>query len=242
MCVAAVIAEPTADQLTASGVAEFSAAYEKWDASRFGKAAEFFRQAETSRPNSSKEAAWRGAALFHQMLQLQSKNDAHGAKVAMSAAIAALEIAVKRQADHPEANALLATLYGMTIQQAPLQALRLGPALLRHRNTAQKHGTSNPRVHYLIGTGQFHTAKTDSERQQALKTLLAAETFFQAEAKMKPSKTEHRWGYPACLTFIARSYESLNRLTEAQTYYKKALAAHPADHLAKQGLERLKGK
>ena len=61
-----------ADQLTAAGVAEFTAAYQAWDGQRFAAAAELFRQASTNAPASSTNFYWLGAAEFHRMLQLRS--------------------------------------------------------------------------------------------------------------------------------------------------------------------------
>jgi tetratricopeptide (TPR) repeat protein len=128
----------------------------------------------------------------------------------------------------------------MKIHKSPLQAIRLGSALLKHRKLAEQHGPNNPRVRYLIGTAQFHTAKNDAARRAALTTLLAAETLFQAEAKKKPARWQHRWGHADCLSSIASCYEALQQKPQALTYFKKALAAHPANQMAKAGMERLK--
>jgi tetratricopeptide (TPR) repeat protein len=237
-----VRADPAADQLTAAGIAEFSAAYQGWDAVRFGNAAELFRQAELKTPASATNPYWRGAALFHRMLRLKSTPDPKAASAAMDAAVSSLETAVKSDMNHAESHALLGTLYGMKIDGNLLRAMRYGPAVQDHQQQALKYGPTNPRVRYLLGTGQFHTAKDAATRREALNTLLAAEKLFDAEARQPVKEFEPRWGYSSCLTFIARTYESLGQKTEAETYYRRALAAHPADHVAKQGLQRLKEK
>ena len=41
-------ADGPADKLTVDGIAEFTAAYQAWDAARFGAAAQLFRQASTN--------------------------------------------------------------------------------------------------------------------------------------------------------------------------------------------------
>ena len=46
-------ADDRADELTAAGIAEFTAAYQAWDGQRFAAAAELFRQATTNTPGSS---------------------------------------------------------------------------------------------------------------------------------------------------------------------------------------------
>jgi tetratricopeptide (TPR) repeat protein len=235
-----VRADLAADKLTSSGIAEFAAAYQAWDGARFGKAADYFRQAEAFTPTSAVNPAWRGAALFHQMLQLKSASDPKGASTAMDAALASLATAVKLDTGNAESHALLGTLYGMKINGSTLRAIRYGPTVQKHQELALKHGAQNPRVRYLLGAGQFHTARNDAARREALNTLLAAEKWFKAEAGKPAKPFEPRWGHGNCLTLIARSHEALGQKPEAVTYYQKALAVHPADHAAKAGLDRLK--
>jgi tetratricopeptide (TPR) repeat protein len=237
-----VRADPAADKLTAAGIAEFTAAYQAWDGARFVKAADLFHQAGVKAPNSAINPAWRGAALFHRMLQLQSASEPKGASAAMDAAVASLESAIKLDSGNAESHALLGTLYGMKIEGSMLRAIRYGPTVQKHQEQALKNGATNPRVRYLLGTGQFHTADDAASRREALNTLLAAEKLFKAEAAKPAKPFEPRWGHSTCLTFIARSYEALGQKTEAVTYYQKALAVHPADHVAKAGLARLNAK
>lgn len=234
------VANPAADQLTQSGIAEFTSAYQKWDGAGFRKAADSFDKAKAANPESSVHPTWLGVARFHEILHKQSINDQNAAKNAMDGAIQALEFAIKIQPVNPEAHAILSTIYGMKIQASPISAIRFGPSVMKHKKAALQHGPSNPRVRYLIGAGLFHTAKDDASRHEALTSLLAAEKLFQAEAKIKSQPLDHRWGHSACLTFIARTYESLQMPKEAKSYYNKTLTLHPSDHTAKAALERLK--
>jgi tetratricopeptide (TPR) repeat protein len=237
-----VRADPAGGMLAAAGAAEFNTAYQAWDGTRFGKAAELFQQATAANPTSAVNHYWLGTALFHRMLWLENQADPKTAAIAMDAAAAALEKAVKLDPGHAESHALLGTLYGMKIKASILRAIRYGPSVQNHQQQALKFGPANPRVRYLLGTGQFHTAKDAAARREALNTLLAAEKLYNAEAKQPAKEFEPRWGYSSCLTFIARSNESLGQKTEAETYYRKALTIHPADHVAKEGLNRLGGK
>lgn len=238
-------ADPAADKLTTAGIAEFSAAYQAWDAARFEKSAEWFRQAADRNPGSATNHYWRGVALFHRMLQLRNppgaKPDPKAADAAMDAAVASLETAIKLDSTHAESHALVGTLYGMKINGSMIKAIRFGPGVQNHQAQALKNGATNPRVLYLLGTGQFHTAENNNSKREALNTLLAAEKLFTAEAKKPAKPFEPRWGYSSCLTFIARSCESLGMKPEAIRYFKKALAEHPADHVAKDGIKRLTG-
>jgi tetratricopeptide (TPR) repeat protein len=239
-------AEDVADKLAEAGVTEFTAAYQAWDGARFGAAAEFFRQATTNAPTSSTFFYWLGAAQFHRLLQLQtlpaSRTNQLAAEAVMDAALAALSSAVKLDEQHAESHALLGTLYGMKIDDNTLRALRFGPRLAKHQKQALEFGPENPRVRYLLGTCQFHTAKKPAAQREALTTLLAAETLYVKEASRAARPLEPRWGHSSCLTFIGRTYELLGQRTEAADYFRKALAEHPADHLARQGLARVTEK
>jgi tetratricopeptide (TPR) repeat protein len=239
-------ADEPADQLTLSGIKEFTAAYEAWDGQRFAAAAELFRQATTNAPNSSTNFYWLGVAEFHRMLQLQNslggETNRAAAATARDAAVDALVSAVKLDPRHAESHALLGTLYGMKIDGNVVRALRFGPRVKKHGDLAVKSGADNPRVQYLIGTCQFHTAKKSATRREALATFLAADELFAAEAQRPAQPFEPRWGRSSCRTFIGRTYELLGQRAEAAEYFRKALAEHPADYLAKEGLARVTGQ
>jgi len=238
-----VTADSQADRLTIAGIAEFNAAYQAWDGKRFATVEELFRRATTNATASVTNYYWLGVARFHRMLQLQnsagSRTNKAPATAALDAAVEALTVAVKLDARHAESHALLGTLYGMKIGGSKLRALRFGPRAAKHRARATEQGAQNPRVHYLLGMCEFHTANKAAEWRKALATLLAAEKLFDAEAKVAPTPLEPRWGHSSCLTFIGRTNELLGQPKNAAEYFRKALALHPADHLAKEGLQRV---
>jgi tetratricopeptide (TPR) repeat protein len=226
-----------------AGVKEFTAAYKDWDGGRFGAAAELFRQATTNAPVSATNYYWLGAAQFHLMLQLRSLPPSNSRETqtaaALAAALRALEAAVELDPQHAESHALLGTLYGMKIDGNLLRAARFGPRIARHQKKALALGAQNPRVHYLLGTCQFHTARKPAAQREALDTFLAAEKLFEAEARRPAGLLEPRWGRSSCLTFIGRTYELLGQRAEAAVYFRRALAEHPADFVAKEGLARV---
>jgi tetratricopeptide (TPR) repeat protein len=236
-------ADAAADKLIASGIREFSAAFQAWDGARLAKSAEIFRQAGVKDPKSAAAFYWRGTALFHQMLQLEhppaGKPNAKAAEAAAEGAIHSFETALALAPDHAESHALLGTLYGMKIKGGLIAGIRYGPRVNDHRKHALASGPANPRVRYLLGVGQLHTAKNDAGRLEALNTLLAAEKLFAHEAKHAPKPLAPRWGYSSCLTFIGKTCEVLGKRDEALRYYRKALAMHPADHAAANGVKRL---
>jgi len=94
-------ANENSDQLMATGVKEFIAAYQDWDGRRFGAAAELFRQNTTNAPVSCTNYYWLGAAEFHRMLQLQSLPASSTNRVAADAAMDAALAFRKALAGHP---------------------------------------------------------------------------------------------------------------------------------------------
>ncbi|MGB7748067.1 MAG: tetratricopeptide repeat protein [Verrucomicrobiia bacterium] len=236
-------ADAAADKLTAAGVVEFTAAYQAWDGARFGVAVNLFQQACTPATATATNYYWLGTAEFHRMLQLlglpESQANKHAAKDALDAAVVALTQAVKLDGSHAESHALLGTLYGMKISENMLRAVWLGPHVQQEFKLALTNGTNDPRVQYLLGMSQFYTARRTASRHEALATLLTAEKLFEAEARTPAAPLEPRWGHDSCLTFIGSSYEKLGQRTEAENYFRKALALHPQDSLAQAGLKRV---
>lgn len=236
-------ADPPAENLSLEGVKQFNAACQAWDGSQFAAAAELFRQATTNAPQSSTNFYWLGAAHFHRMLQLQhqpaARSNALAAAAARDAALDALEQAVTLNPRDAESHALLGTLYGMKIDGNLIRGVRFGPRVAEHRKKALEWGAQNPRVQYLLGTCQFHTANKATEHREALATFLKAERLFAAEAFAPAGPLEPRWGYAPCLTFLGRTYERLGDRAQAAEYFRQALARHPSDHLARDGLARV---
>ena len=241
-----VRADGVADRLTAAGVAEFTAASQAWDGPRFSAAAELFRQASTNAPASSTNFYWLGVAQFHHMLQRRSLPDSRtntlAADATMSAALDTLETAVALDSQHAESHALLGTLYGMKINGNLLRAARFGPRVQNHLHAAMRFGADNPRVRYLLGPCQFHTARKPAALREALASFLAAEKLFATEAQRPAGPLEPRWGYATCLTFVGRTYELLGQRAEAADYFHQALARQPSDQSAKDGLARVAEK
>lgn len=239
-------AQPAPDALTQAGVEEFKAAYEAWDAARFAAAAELFRQASTNAPANPTNFYWQGVAQFHLMLQLEyapgSETNTAAIEAAREAALDALVIAVKLDGEDAESHALLGTLYGMKIGGNLFRAARLGPRVMKHQKQALEYGENNPRVHYLLGMGQFHTSNKAKEWEEALATLETAEQLFDKESKVEAGPLDPRWGWSSCLTFIGRCHELLGQPAKAAEYYREALQLHPADHVAEAGLRRVTNK
>jgi len=238
-----VCAQPASDTLTRDGVERFEAAYEAWDAAGFIAAAELFRRASTNAPTNSINFYWQGVAQFHLMLQLEyapgSETNKTAIEDARETALDALVIAVKLNQKDAESHALLGTLFGMKIGGNLFRAARLGPRVMKHQKRALEYGKDDPRVQYLLGMGQFHTAKKNKGWEEALATLETAEKLYEKESQTEAGPLDPRWGWSSCLTFIGRCHELLGQPAKAAEYYRKALQLHPADHVAQAGLQRV---
>jgi hypothetical protein len=137
---------------------------------------------------------------------------------------------------------LLGTLYGMKIGGSVLRAVRFGPRVQQHRQRALANGAENPRVMYLLGVCEFHTAGKPAAWRKALASLLEADKLFEAEQNRANTPFEPRWGRSSCLTFLGRTCEQLDQPKDAADYFSKALSMHPADHLAREGLQRVSSR
>jgi hypothetical protein len=63
-------------------------------------------------------------------------------------------------------------------------------------------GAENPRVRYLLGMCQFHTAEKPAAYRETLATLQAADQLYTAEAQRPCGPVEPRWGHGSCLTVL----------------------------------------
>lgn len=223
-----------------AGVAEFNAAFQAWNGEQFARASKLFQQATVREPNNATNFYWLGVAEFHHMLQLRSTlgHDA-AAETAETAALTALTAAANLNAHHAESHALLATIYGIRIGEHWIRAVTLGPRTLSHSKIALKEGATNPRVRYLLATGEFYTASSEADLRKALNDFLLAETYFAREAGSVHNPLEPRWGRSSCHTFTGLTYEKLGDRARAAEYFRKSLAEHPADNLARTGLIRV---
>jgi len=236
-------ADSAADELTAQGIRAFTNAYRAWDGAQFSTAANLLRQACASPSATATNFYWLGTAEFHRMLELlgrpASATNKIAAAAALDAAAEALAHALKLDPDHAESHALLGTIYGMKISDNVLRAVWLGPRVQNELKTALATGAHNPRVQYLLGMSEFFTACRESSRREALATLLVAEKLFEAEARLPAGPLDPRWGRDSCLTFIGCCYQKLDQRAEAENYFRKALALHPQDGLARAGLKQV---
>ncbi len=223
-----------------AGIKEFNAAFKAWNSERFGQASELFEQAIEQSPANVTNFYWLGVSEFHHMLQLRSTpGHAAEAEVAQEKALAALNTAIKLDAHHAESHALLGSIYGIRIGERWIRAIRLGPRIMKHCEAALKDGEKNPRVRYLLATGEFYMASDAADARKALQSFLLAEKYFEMEATNAPGPLELRWGRSSCHTFTGLTYEKLGDFPRAAEYFRKAIGEHPADDLARLSLARV---
>ncbi|MCG3149807.1 MAG: hypothetical protein PCFJNLEI_03272 [Verrucomicrobiae bacterium] len=233
-------ADPTLS-LVATGIVEFTAAYQAWDADGFARAAETFGRAYAKQPDSGTNLYWKGVAEFHRLLHLLgTATNQTAATKALNTAVATLTKAVKLDGRNAESHALLGTVYGMSIAESPVRAVWLGRRVMSEQALAVEFGPANPRVQYLLGMSHYHAPAMWGGKTEALACLLKAEKLFAAEAEQPAGPIEPRWGRSNCLAFIGKTYDALGKTDEAEQYFRKALAVNPHDKLAKAELEKRK--
>lgn len=225
-----------------AGLKHFRDGTRSWNFAAFTNAAALFSQAAEVSPDSRAAHYWRGTALFHAVLHRmadgnQIRADAVAADLAHDA-LQALEQAVRLDAADAESHALIATLTGMLISANPFAAFRHGRTVMRHRHLALEAGPANPRVHYLIGTSQYHAPRLLGSRDDGMAALKQAAALFTAEQTIEADPGAPRWGHAHCLAFIGRLYQDQRDKDNAMRYYREALALNPELRMAKEGLKQ----
>lgn len=220
-------------------IREFDVGSGAWNVASLTNAAALFERVAASDARSAYARYWRGVALFHAALCWQGQSsDAASADAAraLDSAAESLESALALNEADAESHALLSTIQGMRIASQPSTALWRGPVSQKHRRLALQLDPNNPRTHYLVGMSALRAPSFFGGKKEGLKSLLAAERLFAAEAdKPMPPETP-RWGLDHCLTFIGQAYVELGEPAKAEEYYSKALAINPMNALAKKGL------
>jgi len=153
----------------------------------------------------------------------------------------AFEKAIKLNDADSEAHALLATLAGMEIARKPAHAIWRGPAVLRHRRLALRHGEDNPRTQYLVGAAFVQGPESLGGVKKGLPYLHRAESLF--ETQVSPTEeampSAPAWGYEHCLVLIGDVYARLGDVSKAEEYFRKALTVNPDNDLAERRLNSL---
>ncbi|MBN2327238.1 MAG: hypothetical protein JXR73_08785 [Candidatus Omnitrophica bacterium] len=218
-----------------------------WDPKRLNQASQ---RLQTAVPENETEAFyqhyWRGAALFHSVLILQSTSStSDNTKQQTSVtreAIEALKAALEHRPQDGDSNAMLATLYGMKISEQPLSAIWIGPQLLKLRAAAKSSQSDNPRVNYLEGVGLLNRAGDSQDVSDALEKLLEAERLFEAEASVPKTVWDADWGRTSNQLFIGEAYEKLEQPDQAIIWFQRVMQATPASVRAREGYERCRQK
>lgn len=240
LLLATVSAWTAETNLTVTGVAEFTLAYQAWEGAGFAEAAATFARAGDTATNQY----WRGTAEFHRLLFLLGEptttTNRQASAKALENAIAALQRVIQLDPAHGESRALLSTVYGLSIAANPARGLWLGKRVMDQDKLARKLNPYNPRVLYLAGMNRYYGPSLLGGKDEGLKLLLAAEKLFEAEAGKPQGPVEPRWGRSTCLVYIGKTYDALGKPAEAEQYFRKARDLNPQDKLAKSELAKRK--
>lgn len=227
------------------GVKQFHAGYHSWDFEALLKATQTLKQACATEPDDYLPYHWLGITWFHVLVHSQrdeSRTMEKGEfKRLSSNAREALEKATKLNNADSEAHALLATLAGMQINREPIHALWRGPAVLRHRELALRHGKDNPRTQYLVGAAFVQGPDSLGGVKKGLPYLHRAEKLFEAQVSptQEPTASASTWGYEHCLILLGDVYQRLGNVSKAEEYFRKATTVNPHNKVAQRRLHSI---
>ncbi len=234
------VAGKTSENPLEAGIATFSTAYADWDGGGFYRAAEQFRAAVESEPESFPARYWLGAARFHQaLIFLDPPEDEEKAETALDGAEEALDAARELNDSCGECLALLSAITGLRIGLNPLSGIWRGSRFQNQAEEALRLSPENPRVHYLLGTNYYHGPERLGGRKKAREYFLRAENLYQKELQTAAEPGRPRWGYDSTLTFLGEIYREEGEPERAGDYYRRALAVNPSNGKARRGLEQL---
>ncbi len=224
-------------QVLAAGIRAFQSGFTEGDPAGLHQALVIFRDTCASHPDDFDAHYWRSAASLALVLRsLRADNaDAGGGRTklleqAEDAARSAL--AIREQSG--EVHAHLATVMGLRIAQRPSSAIWSGGALRRHARRAMALAPDNPRVLFLLGTGQARAPSPWGNPERALEQLLEAERRFAAEERTPATEHAPRWGHCHALHAIADLYVSKGLAGPARRYRERAVARCPNARFAQQ--------
>lgn len=228
--------------LLKSGIASFQSGYDDWDRTQFVAAARSFAAARESFPTSSLACYWEGVAELHAALWCReppAAPDPSWLSGHLSRAAEACEEAIRRDPADGESRMLLATALGIEIQRNPVSMLWRGRRVLACERRALELAPDNPRVHYLIGSGEFEAPGARGAKDRGLARFLRAEALFEAERQQARDPLLPAWGFSSCLTFQGRIRADAGDSARAAACFRRALEVNPRDRLARRELERL---
>lgn len=228
--------------LLKSGIASFQSGYDDWDRTQFVAAARSFAAARGSFPTSSLACYWEGVAELHAALWCRDPPAAPEASWLsghLSRAAEAFEEAIRRNPADGESRMLLATALGIEIQRNPVSMLWRGRRVLACERRALELAPDNPRVHYLIGSGEFEAPGARGAKDRGLGRFLRAAALFEAERSQARDPLLPAWGFSSCLTFQGRIRADAGDRVRAAACFRRALEVNPRDRLARRELDRL---
>jgi len=227
-----------------AGLRQFRVGYHAWDREALASAEDTFEAACARHPREYAVHYWLGTVRFHMLLHRsgdldQPMEDPEFRHLTRDAS-KPLETATRLNAADSEAHAMLGTITGMRIGRNRKRALWLGPALMRHRSHALRHGARNPRTQYLVGAGYLHGPGYLGGPAKGLPFLLKAEELYEEESKAERESTAPAWGRDHCLVFIGEVFRGMGEPDRSEVYFRKALEVNPQSGLARRALASLR--
>lgn len=172
------------------------------------------------------------AALAHYYAALAEQNAFHltqdraGQDAHLTAALAHLDEATKRDPGFAEAYAVQSALYGAAIGIDPSKAMTFGPMIQPALSRAQRLAPDNPRVVLAVALNDYFTpAEYGGSQARGLEGLQRAAALFEQAPEADPLLPD--WGHDEVYAFIGYAHSAAGRKDEARAAFEKALALNP---------------
>ena len=225
------------------GIDSFNRAYNDWDEDEFRSSLSLFIEAYRAGQKEGLAEYWIGTVYFflaqQSLFTYEKPIDKNRGIEYAKKGIEFLTKAIEISPDFSESYALRGVLRGMLIKMKPSSVFTQGRKVGKDRDRALDLDISNPRVHYLTGVSFWHAPEILGGRDRALGHLLKAERLFEREKQELKDELLPCWGRSTCLSFIGDIYSEQKEISNAKSYYSKALNVNPEDPLAKRGLKKL---
>lgn len=238
LAAAAPLARAGGDSNAVPAAVAFRRAFDAWEPGSFEEAARSLEAARNpAQAATYDDLYWLGVIEFHAVL---CGSGLYGDPVAKSLpdhvrrAERALESALRLKPDDAECRALLGALTGLQILEHPVTGAWRARRVRELNRAALERGPENPRVHYLVGCGEFHAARLMGSQDRGLARLRRAAELFEREGPDVPRFGGRSWGHSSCLAFIGRIYQDSGETAKALEYYGEALKVTPGDKLAER--------
>lgn len=152
--------------------------------------------------------------------------DEERANAYLDSAIEHLEAALEKDEHFAEANALLASCYGIKISFSPIKGIIYGPKSSRLIEKAKELAPANPRVALLDAIGIYNTpAIFGGGKEKGLQAMKRSAELFDKWKDTDPLQPS--WGNEEVYAWIGIAHAKRKEVIQARNAFERALEINP---------------